>query len=258
MLRAVMRPLPFVRPRPTPGRALSRAISMGKFSWATVDPEKMSGSNPANAQNFVRGEWQDTKSTMNIIDPLNGEEFLVVPNTQLDEIGPFVEGLRSCPKYGLHNPLHNPERYVMLGEVCHRLSVLLGDQEIEDFFTRLIQRTVGKSWAQCKGEVVTCRKWLASFSGDNVRNLGRSFALPGDHSGQEYSPSSFMLVIFCLAMVAKLQVLSERCVRLQDPWIPMALWWSGGDHPVQLSTGDPLDTNAECPLHGQQTPCQGR
>ena len=34
------------------------------------------------------------------------------------------------------------------------------------------------------GEVTTCRKWLEGYSGDQVRNLARSFALPGDHTGQ--------------------------------------------------------------------------
>jgi len=145
----------------------------------------MSGGNPGKAMNFVSGEWKSAAQSKMIIDPLNGESFLTVPDTKVSELTPFVQNLKDVPKAGLHNPLLKPERYIMLGEVCERAAAELAKPETEEFFTKLIQRCVGKHWEQCRGEVVVVRKWLSSFSGDNVRNLARSFALPGDRFGQE-------------------------------------------------------------------------
>ena len=59
------------------------------------------------------------------------------------------------------------------------------DKSVEDFFTKMIQRVVPKSDAQARGEVVVTRNFLENFAGDNVRFLARSFANPGDHTGQE-------------------------------------------------------------------------
>ena len=87
----------------------------------------------------------------------------------------------------MHNPLKNVERYLMLGEVCAKASVLLRDKQIEDYFWRLIQRVIPKSKKQCLGEVIVTRRFLENFSGDNVRFLARSFSNPGDHLGQESS-----------------------------------------------------------------------
>lgn len=50
---------------------------------------------------------------MPIVDPMNGEVFINVPDTQISEIQPFVDSLKSVPKSGLHNPLKNPERYLL-------------------------------------------------------------------------------------------------------------------------------------------------
>lgn len=58
----------------------------------------------------VAGEWQSTRETLTIVDPLNGEEFIRLPDTKNDEIQGFVDAMRSVPKSGLHNPLKNPER----------------------------------------------------------------------------------------------------------------------------------------------------
>ena len=54
-----------------------------------------------------------------------------------------------------------------------------------DFFASLIQRVAPKHWVQASGEVRVVTKWLETFSGDTVRQLARSFAVPGDHVGQE-------------------------------------------------------------------------
>jgi 1-pyrroline-5-carboxylate dehydrogenase len=56
---------------------------------------------------------------------------------------------------------------------------------VETFFTRLIQRVAPKSYAQALGEVTVTQKFLENFSGDQVRFLARSFAVPGNHAGQQ-------------------------------------------------------------------------
>ncbi len=153
--------------------------------FATVDPFRgMSGAAPAKVVNLLDGHWQEARSARNDIpDPMSGERFMDVPDTQ--DIAPFVASLAKCPKTGLHNPLKNTHRYVHLGEVCARAAARLADEEVEAFFTRLIQRVMPKSWQQCLNEVVVTRIFLENFSGDGVRFLGRGFSNPGDRTGQE-------------------------------------------------------------------------
>lgn len=153
-------------------------------SFATVDPfEGMTASSPARAQNLVGGKWVSESKTMTVVDPMNGETFIEMPDTQ--DIAPFVAGLQSCPKTGLHNPLKNTERYVELGRVCARAAALLAEQDVADFFTRLTQRVMPKSWNQCMAEVTVTRAFLQNFAGDGVRFLARGFSNPGDRTGQE-------------------------------------------------------------------------
>lgn len=144
----------------------------------------MSAATPAIGKNLCGGVWSDAKSTHAIVDPLNGEEFVKVPNTSLDEIDPFVERMANCPRTGLHNPLKNVERYNMLGEVMARGAEELRKPEVAEFFGTLIQRLVPKSWPQAIGEPTITRKWMESYSCDQVRYLARSFGIPGDHVGQ--------------------------------------------------------------------------
>ena len=161
---------------------------MTKLSqFATVDPfDGMNSKNPGKAQNLLNGEWLDTpKYFDDIPDPLTGEYFIDIPDTE--DLSDFIQNLEKCPKSGLHNPLKNNERYVMLGNVCAKAAALLGDPEVEDFFVRLIQRVMPKSDNQCLGEVRVTRTFLENFAGDGVRFLGRSFSNPGDHLGQESS-----------------------------------------------------------------------
>ena len=40
-----------------------------------------------------------------------------VPDTQGDELGPFIQSMKSVPKSGVHNPLKNVERYLQFGEI---------------------------------------------------------------------------------------------------------------------------------------------
>ena len=70
--------------------------------------------------------------------------------------------MRSTPRTGLHNPLRDVGRYTMLGDVMARGAAELRKPEVREFFTKLIQRLVAKSWAQCEAEPVVVRKWLTS------------------------------------------------------------------------------------------------
>ena len=153
-------------------------------SFASFSPfDGMTAASPAGAQNLVGGKWVSADKTMTVPDPLNGEPFIAMPDTQ--DIAPFIAGLESCPKTGLHNPLKNVERYVHLGAVCAKTAELLADKDVEDHFTRLIQRVMPKSWNQCKAEVTVTRTFLQNFAGDGVRFLARGFSNPGDRTGQQ-------------------------------------------------------------------------
>jgi 1-pyrroline-5-carboxylate dehydrogenase len=154
-------------------------------SFATIDPfAGMTGSNPGQLRNLVGGRWVEAdKYRDDIVDPMNGEAFLKVPDTE--NLAPFIKGLESCPKSGLHNPLKNNDRYVHLGGVCARAAALMATPDVEEYFTRLTQRVMPKSWQQCLGEVTVTRVFLENFAGDGVRFLARGFSNPGDHPGQE-------------------------------------------------------------------------
>ena len=169
-----------------PLRSLAGARRHMSFvpSWATIDPYTMSAASPAVGKNLCGGVWSDAKATHTVIDPLNGDPYCKVPDTKVDEIGPFVERMANCPRTGLHNPIRNVERYNMLGEVMAKASRELAKPEVNEYFAKLIQRLVPKSWAQCAGEPTVTRKWMESYSCDQVRYLARSFGIPGDHAGQ--------------------------------------------------------------------------
>ncbi len=154
-------------------------------AFATVDPfAGMTGEEPGQLQNLVNGQWEDVPTYRDdIVDPMNGEHFLNVPDTQ--DMAPFIEGLESCPKSGVHNPLKNNDRYVHLGRVCAQAAALMATEEVEEYFTKLTQRVMPKSWQQCLAEVRVTRVFLENFAGDNVRFLARGFSNPGDHPGQE-------------------------------------------------------------------------
>ena len=154
-------------------------------SFATVDPfDGMTAHSRGQLANLVNGQW-DTGSVFrdDIPDPMTGEAFLRVPDTE--ELDPFIAGLRSCPKSGLHNPLKRNDRYVHLGRVCAKAAALLATPDVERYFTKLTQRVMPKSWQQCLNEVVVTRVFLENFAGDGVRFLARGFSNPGDHPGQE-------------------------------------------------------------------------
>jgi 1-pyrroline-5-carboxylate dehydrogenase len=154
-------------------------------AFATVDPfAGMTGKAPGRLQNLVGGAWVDGDAYRDdIVDPMTGEPFLDVPDTR--DFDPFIRGLAGCPKSGLHNPLRNNDRYVHLGRVCARAAALLATPDVEEFFVKLTQRVMPKSWQQCLGEIAVTRVFLENFAGDGVRFLARGFSNPGDHPGQE-------------------------------------------------------------------------
>eukprot|EP00879_Flechtneria_rotunda_P016977 GHRR01017773.1.p1 GENE.GHRR01017773.1~~GHRR01017773.1.p1 ORF type:complete len:544 (+),score=178.14 GHRR01017773.1:415-2046(+) len=132
----------------------------------------------------VGGRWTNAAKSKSIPDPLNGEPFVNLPDTQVSEIGPFVQCLQSCPKSGLHNPYKNPDRYVLYGSVCAKVAEEMRKPDVADFFAKLIQRTSPKSYTQAMGELTVTRRFFENFSGDQVRFLARGFSNPGDHQGQ--------------------------------------------------------------------------
>ncbi len=159
------------------------------LAWATADPERM-GHPPTiipKAKNLSGGKfWTTNMPNIRVIpDPIVGNSMFAVPNTPPDQFGTFIEGLRSTPEYGLHNPYHHVERYLMLGMVSARAAEALARPHVEQYFSRLIQRVMPKSYAQCKGEVTITRDFLYNFAADNVRfHFGRGFSVTGNHVGQ--------------------------------------------------------------------------
>ena len=153
--------------------------------FATVDPfDGMTAAAPAMLENLAGGQWAGSKGDYyDLIDPMTGDVFVKEPDTH--DHAPFIAGLKSCPKSGLHNPLKNPDRYVHLGQVCAKAAALMADPDVEAFFTKLTQRVMPKSWNQCLGETVVTRVFLENLAGDGVRFLARGFSNPGNHNGQE-------------------------------------------------------------------------
>jgi 1-pyrroline-5-carboxylate dehydrogenase len=134
----------------------------------------------------VGGKFTSAKSTMDIIHPMDRDAhpIFTIPDTQKDEIGPYIESLRKCPKSGMHNPLKNPERYVKYGEISRKAGHALSQPDVADFFVKSIQACVPKADYQARGEVKVTADFLNNFGGDNVRRLAKSFGVSGDHYGQ--------------------------------------------------------------------------
>ena len=153
--------------------------------FATLDPfHGMTPEAPGNVHNLLDGSWHIASSIrQDIPDPLHGGEFLRVPDTT--DAQPFIDSLARCPKTGLHNPWKQPQRYLMLGDVCARAAARLAEPAVEEYFVKLLQRVMPKSRLQCLNEVVVTRVFLENFAGDRVRFLGRGFSNPGNHPGQE-------------------------------------------------------------------------
>jgi 1-pyrroline-5-carboxylate dehydrogenase len=118
------------------------------------------------------------------LDPLNGDQFIFCSDAKSTDIDEFVNSLNKCSKSGLHNPLKNPQRYVEYGSLSAKVAAVMRQEDVIEFFVKLIQRVAPKSYAQAKGEFAVTQKFFENFSGDQVRFLARSFSVPGDHTGQ--------------------------------------------------------------------------
>ncbi|URD75148.1 Dehydrogenase [Musa troglodytarum] len=167
------------------GLFLNALRTLHSTSFATVTVETISSSHPAEVKNLVQGEWKVSSGWTWLLDPLNGSPFIKVADVQEAEIEPFVHSLCRCPKYGLHNPFRAQERYLLYGDVSAKAAQMLAQPQVSEFFARLIQRVSPKSYNQALGEVNVTQKFLENFSGDQVRFLARSFAVPGNHLGQQ-------------------------------------------------------------------------
>jgi 1-pyrroline-5-carboxylate dehydrogenase len=141
--------------------------------------------NLKHPRNIIDGQYVDTAKMTTIINPLDGTDMFEQPDTQVDEIKPFLDSLAKCPKSGRHDPIKNVERYKMLGKVFFKAAMALEEEKIEKHFMRLIQKVMPKSDAQCVGEVVVMREILKNFSGDQTRFLANGKTTPGDHFGQQ-------------------------------------------------------------------------
>lgn len=69
-------------------------------SFSSVDPWLLSRDNPHEVLNLVNGKWTKSRETINVVDPINGENFLRVQDAKVDEIEEFVKSLNSCSKSG--------------------------------------------------------------------------------------------------------------------------------------------------------------
>jgi 1-pyrroline-5-carboxylate dehydrogenase len=105
-------------------KGISRRLLSSLPSWASCDPSLLGKSSEIYAvSNIVGGKFEQSKSKLVIINPMDKDAhpIFTIPDTQKDEIEPFIESLRQCPKSGMHNPLKNPERYVQYGEICRKV-----------------------------------------------------------------------------------------------------------------------------------------
>ncbi len=135
--------------------------------------------------NYINGEWKKTENYEEFLDPLHGYNYLKVPLTLKNEMTDIIKSMKNCPKYGLHNPLKDVNRYIKYGDICRRVTEALHNEEIFSHFVKLIQRTFPKSDGQAIGEMRVTRAFFENFCGDNVRFLARGFSNPGDHDGQQ-------------------------------------------------------------------------
>ncbi|GIQ83330.1 hypothetical protein KIPB_004634 [Kipferlia bialata] len=161
---------------------MSSVTPVNAFEWSTFDP---SGKTHV-MKNLVNGEWHATKTTGSLLNPLTGEEdYILYPETTMEEAQVFVESLKKCPKSGLHNPLKNPKRYRDWGAITFKVATEIRKPEVSDYFARIIQAVCPKSYTQAIGEVNVVATFLENFCGDQVRFLGGGEHVPGDRVGQQ-------------------------------------------------------------------------
>lgn len=167
---------------------MRRFVTNFKFatlpSWATVDPYTLNASKPHTVNNILDGKMVSYAKTIPVVDPINGENFIHVSTPEGKELDAFVESQRKVPSYGLHNPIRNVHRYNMYGDIFFRIAAEMRKPEIQDYFAKLTQRVMPKSFPQVTAEVVVTRKFFENFAGDNPRFIHSSFNIAGDYNGQ--------------------------------------------------------------------------
>jgi 1-pyrroline-5-carboxylate dehydrogenase len=130
---------------------IKRSLSTVPWSSYTIGQ-----TTPYEIKNLVNGEWASTSNQMSIPNPLNknaSNPICIQPATTTSELQPFVDSLNSCPKTGLHNPIRNIDRYLMLGDVSRKAGEFLKSEEGEEYFARAIMQCMPKSHQQALGEV---------------------------------------------------------------------------------------------------------
>ena len=65
-----------------------RSFSKHLKAFATIDPNNLSTND--KGMNLVAGEWIGTNSYGTMVDPMTGKPMCQYPDTQMDEIEPFV------------------------------------------------------------------------------------------------------------------------------------------------------------------------
>lgn len=98
-------------------------ISLHLPPWATLDPLMLGEGEPYHVRNCVGGVWRSTNTSMDIPHPLDKTKAPIfsIPDTQVNELQPFLESLRKVPKSGVHNPLKNNHRYLQYGEISRKV-----------------------------------------------------------------------------------------------------------------------------------------
>lgn len=94
-------------------------------SWATLDPSSLGSSpTPYVVSNIVNGTATKSSKSIVIPNPLDKDSppVCTVPDTEGEELRPFIESLRGVPKSGVHNPLKNVHRYLEFGEISRKVS----------------------------------------------------------------------------------------------------------------------------------------
>ena len=72
----------------------------------------------------------------------------------------------------------------MLGDVLMKTAVAMHDPEVIEFFVKLIQRVMPKSYNQSLGEFMITRSFIENLASDGPRFFLRGFNVAGDHAGQ--------------------------------------------------------------------------
>jgi 1-pyrroline-5-carboxylate dehydrogenase len=93
-------------------------------SWASLDPAALGETaTPYAVKNLVGGEWTSASKNLIIPNPIqkSGPAIFTTPDTQIEELEPFVKSMSMCSKSGVHNPLKNVDRYLLYGEITRKV-----------------------------------------------------------------------------------------------------------------------------------------